>query len=207
MDLTRGRLEGVGETYPIVEGWITTVHPERRQAKVAPEQLPFPERRRTVKRSPLSNRPSATWVAIGHFIVRAPEEGSLSLENVKVQMVANGIRFEVVHLKPVYVDSRNHKYIYSASKTQRYTFVALFSPTPAQLRLLPVQNNQDLATKPRNRMEIPMGRTSTPNAPTPVTQPEQTQSQQQAAPVPSAPKPDGGLTDFLMELVKEEKKA
>jgi hypothetical protein len=202
MDLTRGRLEGVGETYPIVEGWITTVHPERRQAKTAPEQLPFPERRRPTKRGLTNNRPATTWVAIGHFIVRAPEEGNLSLENVKVQMVANGIRFEVVYLKPVYVDSRNHKYIYSASKTQRYTFVALFSPTSAQLRLLPVQNNQDLGIKPRNRMEIQMGRTSTPNAHTPVAQPEQ-----QATSVSSAPKPDGGLTDFLTELVNEEKKA
>lgn len=201
MDLTRGRLEGVGETYPIVEGWITTVHPERRQAKAVSEQLPFPERRRPTKRGPVSNRPAATWVAIGHFIVRAPEEGNLSLENVKVHMVANGIRFEVVYLKPVYVDSRNHKYIYSASKTQRYTFVALFSPTPVQLRLLPVQNNQDLGTKPRNRMEIPMGRA--PSVPTPASRPEPAQP----APVSSTPQADGGLTDFLTELANEEKKS
>ena len=55
--------------------------------------------------------------------------------------MASGIRLEVVYLKPVYVDSRNHKYIYSATKTQRWSFVALCQPTATQLRMLPVADD------------------------------------------------------------------
>lgn len=202
MDLSRGRLEGVGETHPIVEGWITTVHPERRQPKAA-TNLSFPERRRPGKRSVGAARPGAVWVAIGHFTVRATEDqDNISLENVKQYLVANGIRFEIVYLKPVYVDSRNHKYIYSATKTQRYTFVALFMPTPVQLRLLPITQTQpEVSNKPRNRMEISMGRT-TPAANTPTTGPK---SPTIAAPSnPSRTTPDPALTDFLSELAGEE---
>jgi hypothetical protein len=202
MDLSRGRLEGVGETHPIVEGWVTTVHPERRQPK-ASAGLPFPERRRQGKRNATSPRPGAVWVAIGHFTVRATEDQhNISLENVKQYLVANGIRFEIVYLKPVYVDSRNHKYIYSASKTQRYTFVALFTPTPVQLRLLPVTQPQaDVGNKPRNRMEISM-KGSKPPAGTPTPPPK--------TPTPAAPSTpvklsaDPALTDFLSELVGDE---
>jgi hypothetical protein len=202
MDLSRGRLEGVGETHPIVEGWITTVHPERRQPKTA-AGLPFPERRRQAKRAQTSPRPSATWVAIGHFTVRATEDqDNISLENIKQYLVANGIRFEIVYLKPVYVDSRNHKYIYAATKTQRYTFVALFTPTPVQLRMLPITQTQpEVGNKPRNRMEIPMGRT-TPSATAPTPAPKAPVKAVSKAP-PRMPV-DPLLNDFLSELAGEE---
>jgi hypothetical protein len=201
MDLSRGRLEGVGETHPIVEGWITTVHPERRQPKTA-AGLNFPERRRPGKRNLGAVRPGAVWVAIGHFTVRATEDqDNISLENVKQYLVANGIRFEIVYLKPVYVDSRNHKYIYSATKTQRYTFVALFIPTPVQLRLLPITQTQpEVSNKPRNRMEISMGRVSPPSNAASVAK-----SQPIAAPNASNQgAPDPALTDFLSELAGQE---
>ena len=202
MDLSRGRLEGVGETHPIVEGWITTVHPERRQPKVS-ANLNFPERRRQGKRNQGAVRPGAVWVAIGHFTVRATEDqDNISLENVKQYLVANGIRFEIVYLKPVYVDSRNHKYIYSATKTQRYTFVALFIPTPVQLRLLPITQTQpEVSNKPRNRMEISMGRVTPPT----VNPAGATKSQAKATPNGLSPAtPDPALTDFLSELAGEE---
>jgi hypothetical protein len=201
MDLSRGRLEGVGETHPIVEGWITTVHPERRQPKPV-AGLTFPERRRQSKRAQ-ATRAGATWVAIGHFTVRATEDqDNISLENVKQYLVANGIRFEIVYLKPVYVDSRNHKYIYAATKTQRYTFVALFTPTPVQLRMLPITQTQpEVGQKPRNRMEISMGRT-TPAAKTPAPAAKPPAS---AAPKTPARMPiDPLLSDFLSELAGEE---
>jgi hypothetical protein len=202
MDLSRGRLEGVGETHPIVEGWITTVHPERRQPKPA-AGLTFPERRRQSKRAQASPRPGSTWVAIGHFTVRATEDqDNISLENVKQYLVASGIRFEIVYLKPVYVDSRNHKYIYAATKTQRYTFVALFTPTPVQLRLLPISQTQpEVGSKPRNRMEISMGRTGpAANTPAPA-------SKTPAGTTPNAPAKmpiDPLLNDFLSELAGED---
>lgn len=202
MDLSRGRLEGVGETHPIVEGWITTVHPERRQPKTA-AGLPFPERRRQGKRNIAAVRPGATWVAIGHFTVRATEDqDNISLENVKQYLVANGIRFEIVYLKPVYVDSRNHKYIYSATKTQRYTFVALFTPTAVQLRMLPITQTQpDVSNKPRNRMEISMGRTSPPSG---TASPGQKSTPSAAPNRPAKTAVDPALTDFLSELAGDE---
>jgi hypothetical protein len=125
MDLSRGRLESFGETFPIVEGWITTLHPDRRKQQLP--ALPFPDRRRPSKKAAAKTAivPATMWVAIGHFTVRANETTeSFSAERQKLFLMANGIRLEVVYLKPVYVDSRNHKYIYSATKTQRWSFVA-----------------------------------------------------------------------------------
>jgi hypothetical protein len=142
MDLSRGRLESFGETFPIVEGWITTLHPDRRKQQLP--ALPFPDRRRPSKKAAAKTAiaPAQMWVAIGHFTVRANETTeSFSAERQKLFLMANGIRLEVVYLKPVYVDSRNHKYIYSATKTQRWSFVALCQPTPTQLRMLPVADD------------------------------------------------------------------
>jgi hypothetical protein len=142
MDLSRGRLESFGETFPIVEGWITTLHPDRRKQQLP--ALPFPDRRRPSKKAAAKTAivPATMWVAIGHFTVRANETTeSFSAERQKLFLMANGIRLEVVYLKPVYVDSRNHKYIYSATKTQRWSFVALCQPTTTQLRMLPVADD------------------------------------------------------------------
>jgi hypothetical protein len=141
MDLSRGRLESFGETFPIVEGWITTLHPDRRKQQLP--SLPFPDRRRVSKKAAKTAVvPAQMWVAIGHFTVRANETTeSFSAERQKLFLMANGIRLEVVYLKPVYVDSRNHKYIYSATKTQRWSFVALCQPTATQLRMLPVADD------------------------------------------------------------------
>jgi hypothetical protein len=142
MDLSRGRLESFGETFPIVEGWITTLHPDRRKQQLP--ALPFPDRRRASKKAAARAVVVATpnWVTIGHFTVRANETTeSFSAERQKLFLMANGIRLEVVYLKPVYVDSRNHKYIYSATKTQRWSFVALCQPTATQLRMLPVADD------------------------------------------------------------------
>jgi hypothetical protein len=141
MDLSRGRLESFGETFPIVEGWITTLHPDRRKQQLP--SLPFPDRRRASKKAAKTAVvPAQMWVAIGHFTVRANETTeSFSAERQKLFLMANGIRLEVVYLKPVYVDSRNHKYIYSATKTQRWSFVALCQPTATQLRMLPVADD------------------------------------------------------------------
>ena len=142
MDLSRGRLESFGETFPIVEGWITALHPDRRKQQLP--ALPFPDRRRPSKKAAAKTAvvPTTMWVAIGHFTVRANETTeSFSAERQKLFLMANGIRLEVVYLKPVYVDSRNHKYIYSATKTQRWSFVALCQPTSTQLRMLPVADD------------------------------------------------------------------
>jgi hypothetical protein len=141
MDLSRGRLESFGETFPIVEGWITTLHPDRRKQQLP--ALPFPDRRRPSKKAAKTAVvPTQMWVAIGHFTVRANETTeSFSAERQKLFLMASGIRLEVVYLKPVYVDSRNHKYIYSATKTQRWSFVALCQPTATQLRMLPVADD------------------------------------------------------------------
>jgi hypothetical protein len=141
MDLSRGRLESFGETFPIVEGWITTLHPDRRKQQLP--TLPFPDRRRPSKKAiKAAAVPAQMWVAIGHFTVRANETTeSFSAERQKLFLMASGIRLEVVYLKPVYVDSRNHKYIYSATKTQRWSFVALCQPTATQLRMLPVADD------------------------------------------------------------------
>jgi hypothetical protein len=142
MDLSRGRLESFGETFPIVEGWITTLHPDRRKQQLP--ALPFPDRRRPSKKAAAKAAvvSAQMWVAIGHFTVRANETTeSFSAERQKLFLMASGIRLEVVYLKPVYVDSRNHKYIYSATKTQRWSFVALCQPTATQLRMLPVADD------------------------------------------------------------------
>ena len=142
MDLSRGRLESFGETFPIVEGWITMLHPDRRKQQLP--ALPFPDRRRPSKKAATRTAiaPTTMWVAIGHFTVRANETTeSFSAERQKLFLMASGIRLEVVYLKPVYVDSRNHKYIYSATKTQRWSFVALCQPTATQLRMLPVADD------------------------------------------------------------------
>ena len=142
MDLSRGRLESFGETFPIVEGWITALHPDRRKQQLP--ALPFPDRRRPSKKAATRTAiaPTTMWVAIGHFTVRANETTeSFSAERQKLFLMASGIRLEVVYLKPVYVDSRNHKYIYSATKTQRWSFVALCQPTVTQLRMLPVADD------------------------------------------------------------------
>ena len=198
MDLSRGRLESFGETFPIVEGWITALHPDRRKQQLP--ALPFPDRRRPSKKAATRTAiaPTTMWVAIGHFTVRANETTeSFSAERQKLFLMANGIRLEVVYLKPVYVDSRNHKYIYSATKTQRWSFVALCQPTATQLRMLPVADD---ARPANHKPKTVLGRMSeTDNVPVrphhdqPAKPPTQTSSPQNSItfspskPVPTTP--------------------
>ena len=217
MDLSRGRLESSMETFPIVEGWITTVHPDRRQVQT--NNLPFPDRRRPIKRT-MPGKPEATWVAVGHFTVRATENAeNISTDRAKLILIAQGIRFEVVYLKPIYVDSRNHKYIYSATKTQRWSFVALCVPSPAQLRMMPSTAGPAVGVKPKTVLgrpsvpapsnPIPQGGTITPRAMraptgTPPTSPAQPQRSPETPSLPMASKPKDekqDIVDFLSSML------
>ena len=216
MDLSRGRLESTLETFPIVEGWVTTVHPDRRQAQAS--NLPFPDRRRPIKRSTPA-KPEATWVAVGHFTVRATETSeNLSVDRAKLFLVVQGIRFEVVYMKPIYVDSRNHKYIYSATKTQRWSFVALCVPSPAQLRMMPTSASTPVpGAKPKTVLgrplvptpsnPIPQGNAITPRAMrapdnAPPAQPVPRAPEAPSLPTASKPKDEKqDIVDFLSSML------
>ena len=132
MDLARGRLETSESTYPILEGWVISAHPERR----LPErhaQAPRIERRR----AGAAPRAGGWWVVRGHVTVRATEgTEKLSVPPSRAFFLAQGIKFEVVSLQPVYQNTRQHSFVYQQSKARKWNFVALCQPTQAQLNLL-----------------------------------------------------------------------
>lgn len=132
MDLARGRLETAESTYPILEGWVISAHQERR----LPErhtQAPRVERRR----AGAVPRAGGWWVVRGHVTVRATEgTEKLSVPPSRAFFLAQGIKFEVVSLQPVYQNTRQHSFVYQQSKARKWNFVALCQPSQAQLTLL-----------------------------------------------------------------------
>lgn len=132
MDLARGRLETNESTYPILDGWIIAAHSERRLTE-RHGQAPLVERRKPGTKP----RAGSWWVVRGHLTVRATEgTEQLSVPPSRVFFLAQGIRFEVLSLQPVYQNTRMHSFVYSQSKARKWNFVALCQPTNGQLSLL-----------------------------------------------------------------------
>ncbi|HEU4743314.1 MAG TPA: hypothetical protein VFS50_17115 [Meiothermus sp.] len=138
MDLAGAIIQGSGKALDVLEGAITEAHPDRRQRNQEAPRIGMTARRRKLPTEfEVLIGTGKIWVVGGFFIVdRSQTQG---WQPGAMYLKAGGMSFHIVALKPL--PKQGYLALTTNENLVLWSFKALVTPTPEQLKLLPVKEN------------------------------------------------------------------
>lgn len=136
MDLAGATIQGPGKALDVLEGAITEAYPDRRQREGEAPRIGMTARRRKLPTELEALIGSGKiWVVGGFFIVNRTQ--TQGWPPGPMYLKAGGMRFHIVALKPL--PKQGYLALITHENLVLWSFKALVTPTPEQLKLLPVK--------------------------------------------------------------------